>query len=148
MILSDRQEVDLAKVFLRDADAMECIAGGMTPRQALARSMETSDEYHAVYIDDELAAVWGFAYASLFSYRCQAWLLTTEAIEGHNLRFARSSSRVLQRLFERFEEVEVYAHAEYDKAMNWLVWLGFKREGACGKFLTMVAKRRDSRWVS
>lgn len=148
MTLSVSKDIDLENIRLREADERECLAGRMRPSEAIANSIRLSDDFSAVYLHDRLAAVWGFSSGSLFSYRCQAWLLTTEEIETAKVRFTRSSIRVLQFLFERFEEIEVCVHEEHDQALKWLAWLGFHSEAWNKGFFTMVAKRGESKWVS
>lgn len=148
MIISAKKEVFPHEIVLRAADEAECQADGMTGPEAVMYSIQYSDWHEAVYIDDGLVAVWGYYKPSLFSYRCQAWLLTTDLVEDHKIWFTRCTIRCLRHLFERFEEVEVQVHEDHKLAREWLNWLCFDNVGQYKGFITMLAKRSESRWVS
>lgn len=136
------------QIMLRFNDELECRAHGLNGDQAVRESAARSDEVHSVYVDGELAACWGFASQSLFSYRCSAWLLTTPVCYNHKVLFARSSQRCLGYIFERFEEIEVTVYDKYADAMKWLLWLKFKPIGHYRGFTVMLAKKESARWVS
>lgn len=143
MTINVKSEPPEQYIYLRREDEVECLAQGYTGDKAVRMSAEGSIESSFVYVNGELVACWGYSALSLFSYRCYAWLLTLPAIEPHLYRFARSSKRVIEYLFNRYEEIEVHVHRDYAASIKWLKWLGFKQLGQHGTFLIMVAKRGD-----
>lgn len=148
MTISVRAEAPAERIVLREEDEAECRAAGMSGDAAVRMSAGESNEAFFVYLNDKLAACWGWSSESLFSYRCQAWLLTTNEVTYHPMRFTRSSQRVLGYLFNRFEEVEVMTHHDYVTARRWLAWLGFEPIAIRDKWIWMLAKKESARWVS
>lgn len=146
-ILSVSKELP-AIINLRPLDEAECLAGGTTGDSAVRYSAKASDDFFVISIDGQLAAVWGYATESLFSYRCRAWLLTCPILDQHKIKLARSSLRVMGWLFQRFDEVEICVHKKHSVALNWLDWLRFETVAQSPEFLFMVAKKESALWVS
>lgn len=136
------------KFKLREADAAECLAGGFKPEDAVRQSIALSDYYDVLYSEGEFFAAWGYRAYSLFSNRCQAWLLTGEPVDKAPQTFTSISLRALLWLFESFSEVEVLVHNEHRKAMRWLKWLGFEPICFAPGFTIMLIKRGNFKWVS
>lgn len=147
MIISARKQIDYQNLQLRAADEAECLAAGMTGAEAVKHSVDNSDWYEAVYLNGQLAVVWGYARGSFFTPSCVAWLLTTDLVEEHKVWFAKSSLRCLRYLFETFEEVLIEVHLDHKLARDWLSWLCFDAVSHNNGFMLMKAKRSESRWV-
>jgi len=131
---------DFSHVVLREADAWECAAGGLTPEEALRKSAERSNEAWAISVDEKLCAIWGYS-GGLLSSTCHAWLLTTPEVERHPVRFLRSSRRIVSHLLTLYPSVMVLVHRPYIKAVAWLSWLGFDRVASDDTFHLMERRR-------
>lgn len=114
---------------LRDEDAQECIAVGMTPMAAIDFSVRNSLESFAVTVDGQVLVVWGYGTRHFMADTGYPWLLTSPLVEKHRFFFARTSQSALSYLHRRFRRLEVFVDARYLRAQAWLEWLGFNVEG-------------------
>lgn len=127
-------------VILRPEDEAECRLGGMTGREALRFSMERSD-YSYVFVNPKNnipIAFFGWRNDSACCASCKAWMLSTPELERCSVFFLRHSRRVLETLLADHYSVEVLVDHSYTKAVRWLEWLGFRREGVLDHFSTYV----------
>lgn len=115
---------------LREDDAKECLAVGLTPVQAISRCVENSTASFVVFVNGELIATWGYVIKNPLSGVGYPWLLTTAAVEKHKMFFARTSCYTRDFLLKRFNRLEVFVAADYLRAQEWLEWLGFSEPGA------------------
>lgn len=129
-------------IVLRDADARECWAGGMSPEEALHSSIAGSDEVFIARIDGEIAAVWGYRVDSVISGSISAWLLSTPQADAFPIAFARQSMQTLNAM--NYRNITVNVHEDYAKAIRWLKWLGFRETGYSPAFIQMEKTRWDS----
>jgi hypothetical protein len=116
------------RLVLREGDAMEVAALGLTPVQALQQSLERSLWAEAYLIDGEVAAIVGLCRANLLAGPGVPWLLTGPACERHAKTFLKESRRQLARMRATCLPLINFVHADYRRAVRWLGWLGFTLE--------------------
>lgn len=117
---------DVWPVALRPEDAAELEAAGSTPEAAIAFSIHQSCYSFAVYLNGNLACVWGYRRTG---FAADVWLLTTEEVNRHPFAFIKESRRLLHILQEEFSEIRCEVHADYTKTKMWLARLGFTNSG-------------------
>lgn len=132
----------LNNITLREEDAAEVAAGGLTPEQAIRQSIELSTEWFEIKSPEgEVLVYWGYRKDSVISAHAYLWLLSTPAAEKFKVRFARESAKAVEWLFEENYHLTAAVYCEYDRAIRWLEWLGFRRERVLGDFVEMSARR-------
>lgn len=113
---------------VRANDARECEAAGFTPQMALARSIAFSDEVFRHKEGGKVIAVWGFRLRGFLTQTVDAWLLTSDEVANHKVKFARKSRKWIEEIFSRgYVSMYVEVHAAYHDAVKWLLWLGFRQ---------------------
>ncbi len=122
---------------LREADILECAAGGLTPYEALSTSIAQSDVAYVIEWEGAPAAYWGWR---VIPEGCFAWMLSTPEMDRRPLHTARESARLLAWLHDTYPAVYVYVHIGHTTSLRWLKWLGFTRHNTHGDFITMVAR--------
>lgn len=128
-------------VVLRQADVEECLAGGFTPYEAICGSVTGAWESYSVYAGEDLIAMWGYFQTSPMGEGCGLWLLSTPAAENYPLHFARESFRIVNGQLRHFPILFCYVHAEHERALAWLKWLGFEFHFTEDDFYVMVLRR-------
>ncbi len=113
---------------LREGDALEVAALGLTPLQALRQSIERALWAEAYLVDGEVAAIVGLGLGSLLGGPGVPWLLTGPACERHRKTFLVESRLQLARMRARVLPLVNFVHADYGRAQRWLSWLGFTLE--------------------
>lgn len=113
---------------VRAQDALECMAAGFTPEEALMRSIAFSDEVWEHREDGLVIAMWGFRIRGFLTQSVDAWLLTSEEVAKHKVKFARKTKQWVQEMFARgYTAIYAEVHTSYLDAIKWLLWLGFRR---------------------
>lgn len=113
---------------VRENDARECWAAGFSPAQALARSIAFSDEFWEHKEDGKVVAMWGFRVRGFLTQTVDAWLLTSEEVSSHKVKFARMTKRWVRDILDRgYASIYIEVHAAYIDAVKWLLWLGFNQ---------------------
>ncbi len=113
---------------VRENDARECRAAGFTPEQALARSIAFSDELWEHREDGKTIAMWGIRLRGFLTQNVDAWLLTSDEVANHKVKFARKTRKWVQDILDRgYASIYIEVHAAYLDSVKWLLWLGFKQ---------------------
>ncbi len=120
---------------LRQADKDEVFAsGGHTPERALVMSVNVSDVAWTALLDGEPEIMWG---ASSYDYSPRedhlmgiVWLLSSDRMYEIPGRFIEESHNYVSKMFETFDTLFNYVHAENTKSRAWLRRLGFQDYGA------------------
>lgn len=113
---------------VRANDARECVAAGFSPAQALARSIAFSDELWEHKEDGVVVAMWGIRLRGFLTQNVDAWLLTSDEVANHKVKFARKTRQWVQDILDRgYSSIYIEVHAAYLDAVKWLLWLGFKQ---------------------
>lgn len=120
---------------LREADKLECLAGGFTSDEAIAYSVKHSLRSEAVFAGDELLGIWGYCPSSILGTGVMAWMLTLPAADNHKIAIGRATLRGVAALLEAFPAIYVSVDDRHTLALEWLSWLGFRcvrrRPGFC-----------------
>lgn len=109
---------------LRDDDAAECAAAGVTNREALWASYRASGYRKAAFIRGDLAAVYGIS-GSVLGGRGSGWLLTTAACAQNQLTFVKTFRRELAGVMPVFPYIYGYVADSYTASKRLLQMLGF-----------------------
>lgn len=126
-MLLNRISVDTIPPYeLREADVLECLAGGISPELAVKRSVQQSNNAFAVYADEKLLCLWGLRFEDRTKQEAWMWLLSTPAVEDYKVAFARASRRMLDILLSESPVIKVLVHTQHEVAVRWLKWLGFQ----------------------
>ncbi len=142
---SDRLTVG---AFMREADAAECRALGLSPYHAVNVSMRASKMASAWYLEGRCAALCGVREADVKSLRVgEVWCLTTPLVERAPVAFVKATRTWLARQQPHFDVLSQMVDVRYTKAVAWLQLVGF-RQGAVSlygpKHMPFVLMRRDS----
>ncbi len=112
---------------MRQADKDECLAGGLDPYLALVIGLNNSHLcITLVTPDGEPVAMLGVR-DSKYKGVGMVWMLGTDAIEKHSIKFLRGSKPVLDLLFEQtgYQALYNFSHSANTVHHKWLKWLGF-----------------------
>ena len=74
--------------------------------------------------DGEIVCVWGLIPPTLMSHRAYLWLLTTNALAGHEFIFIRHSQRAIEQMHKLYPIITGHVEAKAAQSMRWLRWLG------------------------
>lgn len=113
---------------LRKEDALECLELGAQPLKALESSLAVAHEAWAAEQDGKVIALWGYGATGL-SGEAEVWLLTAPEIERHKREFLSLNREFLDYVMALHGSVVCHVHADYDRAVRWLAWLGFQQAG-------------------
>ncbi|MBS0520512.1 MAG: hypothetical protein JSR90_17585 [Proteobacteria bacterium] len=110
---------------LRPDDAAEVAALGVTPQEALRVCLARALWAETYLADGEVVAMVGLGLSSMLGGYGVPWLLTGPACEHHKRRFMIESRRQVARMRATILPLINFVHADYRRAVRWLVWLGF-----------------------
>lgn len=135
---------------LRRADVVEGeIATGLSAKEALVLSVQSSFEAIAAYADDRLVMLAGVVPASLISSNAAPWMVGTDELTKHAFKLCRENRRYVKKWLTWFPYLENWVDAENKVALKWLKWLGFELEdpipwGGSGHFFIRFHQRAKS----
>jgi hypothetical protein len=113
--------------YLRQADVEEIWASaGLSPAFAVAYSIAHSKDSWAVLLNGKPVAVFGVGEIS--AALGVPWLVATDEIERHPVRFYRTSKAVIVRMKERYAHLVNWVDARNTLSIRWLKWSGFTVE--------------------
>lgn len=112
---------------LRAEDVAEVLAAaGETPLQALLGSLERSSCAWALFLDDQVAALWGLVPIPGVAGVAAVWMLGSDSLTHHALTFWRLCRREVPRLLELVPVIVNLVDARYERALRWARRLGFE----------------------
>lgn len=142
-LVADRIDLGSIPEFtLRDNDAMECLAAGLDPVQAVRRFVSGANAAYAHYIDGDLVCLWGYRWEDYRSRHAAMWLLSTEGANLHKLAYGRATKHLLVILQEQLHTITILVHVDYAESIKWLEWLGFKRSRALTEQFTEMKREK------
>lgn len=131
---------------MREADAEEVVALGMTPLQALEDGMRVSFLSHAAIDDDGMPiAMWGTCGLCLLGERAQLWFLSGTGLPKHKRHLLHWSRLFVAEMQAQYELLECVVDLRYDAAVRWVKWLGFVPKAqfvSGGTLFHLMARRR------
>jgi len=110
---------------LREGDRREIEICGLTPKRAIWRSLRNSLYADAVFLDGELALIFGLC-GSFISNVGQPWMLTTPVVAKRPITFVKVGRQQVQKMLEWRSELVGYVDATYHEACGYLITCGFK----------------------
>ena len=123
---------------LREGDAREVAAYGLTSCQAIGLSLDRSLWAETYLVDGVPAAVMGLASSALLGGHGVPRLLTSPLCERHKRFFMCESRRQVDRMRATVLPLVNYVHADYARASRWLAWLGFTVEPPSGAWRRII----------
>jgi hypothetical protein len=113
--------------YLRRADVEEIWAAtGLSPAFAVAYSIAHSRDAWAILLNGKPAGVFGAGAAG--KDIGVPWLVATEEIERHPVRFYRVSRAVIEKMRQRYAYLTNWVDARNTLSIRWLEWAGFTVE--------------------
>lgn len=123
---------------LRDADVEELAATGYTPMDALADGFNRAQACYTILTPTDHSKPMGMVGvgASHFEDIGLIWMLGTDDVVTHGIRFLKDSKPVLSDLFEMTGYRAFYNHTFYKNTVHhhWLKWMGFHFIASNGRF--------------
>jgi len=112
---------------MRKADADEVhAASGSTPLEALTLSFKKSSLVMTALVDGQPEVMWGAGEINILNGIAAPWLLGTDAVERHYVRFLRASLEWRAKLLERYTILRNFVDDRNAVSIRWLKWLGFR----------------------
>lgn len=149
-----REDVDLLAPLMRPADVAEVEACGLSPIEALARSLEVSQEAWALDLGGEVAALFGVEPGPRESLIGEpdfhvVWALTGRAVDGHKKEFLLASRDAIAAFLARYPVLVNFIDARYEASLRWAVRIGGELRpavafGQAGEPFHPVIFRRDA----
>lgn len=116
----------LAKT-LRAADRAELFAATGKPSGLVVKeAVAASDEPIVGLIDGELACIFGIELEDALLRRGCVWMLTSDVVERHPLRFLRAVRAVMPQVTADYDYLFNHVYVKNTTAIHWLKWLGFE----------------------
>lgn len=142
-LVADRIDLGSIPEFkLRNNDALECLAAGLDPVQAVRRFVAGASAAYAHYIDGDLVCLWGYRWEDYRSRKAVMWLLSTEGANQHKMAYGRATKHLLDILQQELWTITILVHNEYAESIKWLEWLGFKRERTLTEHFTEMKRKK------
>jgi hypothetical protein len=114
--------------YLRQADAEEIRAAtGLSPAFAVAYSIAHSKHAQAVLLDDKPVALFGVGESAGPGGHLIGipWLVATDEIERHPVRFFRTSKKIIAGIREKYDCLMNWVDTRNSLSIRWLEWAGF-----------------------
>lgn len=126
IIPSEPKHIRMMAEFLRDADKREIEAIGLSAYQGVRRSVRGSLIAKAIFVDGELAALFGVG-GNILGDIGEPWLVTSPACEKVSpLLFVKVYQKEVLKMLRLFPCLANYVDASYSKAIKLLENSGFK----------------------
>lgn len=122
-------DVEAVAADMREADRRELKRwSGNSPLYELQNAVDLSEVvWVGCYRDGTPMSVFGGKHANALDETGVIWELSTNAVNGHRLAFAKASRRGMDLVMAALPDVgEFYnfVDAEYESAVKWIEWLG------------------------
>jgi len=109
---------------LRYDDLAEITCFGLRPFQAIKGSFKTSYFRRSVFVENELAAMWGLS-GIMLTGKGEPWLLTAKPIEKIPVSFVKEGRREIRKMLSMAPCLEGLTVESYSRAHRFLRVLGF-----------------------
>jgi hypothetical protein len=111
---------------LRAIDSLEVGLVGRSDEGALVSGLKTSEFCRVGTVDGEPVCMYGVRRLSSLSGNGIIWMLGTDKLEKHAMKFVRECGIQLKDMIRNFDHVENWCHPQNKITKRWLKWLGFK----------------------
>tara|TARA_R110000851_G_scaffold5398_1_gene22363 strand:- start:5663 stop:6136 length:474 start_codon:yes stop_codon:yes gene_type:complete len=122
-----KEDAEYLSTRLKPMDLREIDA--VTGRPSLAVLMSGvmgSEDCKVGAVDDVPFCIYGVRKMSHLSDTGIVWMLSTEEIDRHAMKFGRECGAEVKKMMGNLRMIENYCHVENRKTIVWLKWLGFK----------------------
>ena len=109
---------------LRYDDWAEITCFGLRPFRVIRECFKTSYLRRSVFVENELAAMWGLS-GVMLSGEGRPWLLTSKAIEKIPVSFVREARCEVAAMLTMCQRLDGFTTESYPKAQRFLRVLGF-----------------------
>jgi hypothetical protein len=109
---------------LRAADRAEIQAQGVKPVRLLCRLYAQSHIRNTVFVDGEIAAMWG-CFGTFLSIEGAVWLYTAPPVERVPLGFLRAARRGIDMMLRAHRVLLSDVAADYERSIRFMKMLGF-----------------------
>ncbi len=109
---------------LRADDRLEIEAQGEIPRHLLFRLWRRSAIRRAVFVDGDMAALWG-CQGGMLARTGAVWLYTADPVERVPLGFLKTASAGISEMLERWPMLISDVDARYERSIRFMRMLGF-----------------------
>ena len=116
---------------MREIDVQEVWASSRSrPLEALVNSLKSSERARTGLVDGKIACMFGVCRKNLMSKEGIIWLLGTDLLKKHSIRFLRENKKEIMDISKEFSILENYCDSRNKITLKWLSWLGFTIEEA------------------
>lgn len=115
---------------LREIDSLEVSMVGRSNKGALVSGVKTSDFCRVGTVDGLPVCMYGVRRLSSLSERGIIWMLGTDDLPNHAMKFGRECAIQVKEMISSFDHVENWCHVNNRVTKRWLKWLGFKFDPA------------------
>jgi len=123
-------DVNFVSDNMRTEDRDECVAGGLTPHDALSKSFQNCNLAYSLVrpVDFVPAAILGVSESPISKRLGILWMLGTEDIAKYKITFLRRCKPFLNILYDEANKEGFYNYTYSKNTLHhdWLHWLGFK----------------------
>jgi hypothetical protein len=120
------EDVEYLSTRLRAMDLREISSvSERSARSALLSGLRTSDFCRVGTVDGYPVCIYGVRAFSSLSREGMIWMLGTDDLASHFMRFGRECMRQVKEMVKNFDYVENWCHADNKLTIRWLKWLGF-----------------------
>lgn len=116
---------DVLNMKLREADLKEISLSLLdaSVKRTLIRSIISSDEVYVMVAENNIIGIFGIK--SLDTNIAIPWMVSTDDLLKHQMRFLRGSRDVIRRWLAQWHTLFNAVHSENIVSIKWLKWLGF-----------------------
>lgn len=100
-------------------------ASGLGPLYATTSSVKLSEVCKVGTADGVPVCIFGVRRLSLLSMYGMVWMLATDDLDKHAIRFTRECGPGLMKMLSGFNRVENWCDKRNKVTLRWLKWLGF-----------------------
>jgi len=118
--------VEFVAAYMRREDAEECRGLGMTPRQAIWASVNSSIVAETALVWARPAACWGLTPGNLLGSAAAVWMLTTDEARRYPKALLKMSRQFISECLDLYPTLECVTDLQYHQAVRWIEWLGFR----------------------
>lgn len=129
IVAAQIEHVQMMAPLVREADRVELRDGwNVTPFDALADGIEHSTSAWTGFVDNDPVCMFGVAPVSLLGGVGVPWMIGTDAVVRHQVRFLRESRPCVDRMRSLYDSLVNYVDDRNTVSHRWLRWLGFTLE--------------------
>lgn len=110
---------------MRDADRLECVALGRSPKGGLRIGLAASLRPITVLVDGRPEAMFGVVPTSLLGSTGIVWMLSTDRMYECGRALVLVGPRMIDAMLSDFRSLSNVVSAENARAIRFLRWLGF-----------------------